>query len=369
MTDSIKHKQTQNDLSIRKLIMTIKQLWHYLLSKWKIIVICGFSGALVGLGLSFIVKPKYNASLSFALIEKGSSGSSLINLASSFGFGGLLGGGGDAFSGDNLLEIIKSRHTIEKTLLSPHVYHGKEMSLADAYLKFNKLEHALRKKNQYVSQDYFFPLEQDRETYTRFQDSILNKIFDDFIKNKKLTVLRKEKKISMVYVNFTSINEEFSKCFVENLINRTIQFYTETRTAQSRSNIYMMQQTADSVKALYDEALYSVASIPQININRVMQTAGVPRIQQENNVQLYGTVYAEVLKNVETLKLDLARETPIIQIIDTPRYPLKKIKLGKAKGIVYGGFIGGVLIVSYLLVMRRLRDMGVVYEQSFPTES
>jgi LPS O-antigen subunit length determinant protein (WzzB/FepE family) len=52
---------------------------------------------------------------------------------------------------------------------------------------------------------------------------------------------------------------------------------------------------------------------------------------------------------LETLKLDMARETPLVQMIDEPILPLKKERLGKAIGIVMGGLIGGLLIVFYLL--------------------
>ena len=80
------------------------------------------------------------------------------------------------------------------------------------------------------------------------------------------------------------------------------------------------------------------------------------QIKQERDVQLYGAVYAEVLKNLETLKLDMARETPLVQLIDQPRLPLIKDKLGKAKGIIFGGLLGGFLIVSYLLGMMFVKD-------------
>ena len=71
---------------------------------------------------------------------------------------------------------------------------------------------------------------------------------------------------------------------------------------------------------------------------------------------MYVTVYAEVLKNLETLKLEMARETPIVQIIDTPRLPLKKDKLGKIKGIFMGGVLGGFLIIVYLFGSFYLRE-------------
>lgn len=338
--------------SLKELISQLKDLWNFLLSKWVLIVVFGLSGGVIGLGLSFILKPKYKATVTFSLIENSKGGSGLASLASSFGFGGLLGGGSDVFTGDNLLEIMKSRYTIENTLLTPINFENEKISLADAYLKVykhdKKLKKKLLKKNPDVVVDNFFPLNQKRENFSRFQDSVLHVLHNDFIKSKKLTVVRKEKKISMVSANFTSLNEDFSKIFIEQLIQQTIQFYTETRTAQSRKNIEMMEHTADSIRGLYEDALYSGALISQLNVNKAIQTAAVPRAKQEYNVQLYGTVYAEVLKNLETLKLDMLKETPIIQLIDQPMYPLKKERLGKAKGLVFGGLIGGLLIVMYL---------------------
>ncbi len=339
-------------LSIKDLIINIEALWTFLLTKWIIIVIFGLGGAVVGLGISFLIKPKYTANLSFALIEKSSGSGGLASLASSFGFGGLLGSGGDAFTGDNLLEIMKSRYVVEKTLLSPMNFSGEEMTMANAHIKINDLHKKWKNHQNELQRTVNFPIEQKRETYTRIQDSILGDIYSDFINAKRLSIIRKEKKISMVYVNFTNKNEQFAKCFIENLMSQTYQFYSETRTAQSRSNINTMQHTADSIKALYEEALYNSAATSQVNINTALQTAAVPRIKQENDAQLYGAVYAEVLKNLETLKLDLARETPIVQIIDVPRYPLKMKKIGKIKGLVFGGLVGGLLIVIFLLFKR-----------------
>lgn len=47
----------------------------------------------------------------------------------------------------------------------------------------------------------------------------------------------------------------------------------------------------------------------------------------------------------------MARETPLVQIIDEPRYPFKMDRLGKAKGIVMGGFLGGIIIILYILLL------------------
>lgn len=347
----------KDELTLFELIEKFKIYWKYLLGKWLIILTFGLLGGAIGLVASLLTKPKYTAHLSFSLIDKTSGGGGLLDLASSFGIAGLGGGSGSAFSGDNLLEIIKSHYAIERTLLTQVNYKGKQVNLMEAYIEFSELRKDWIKETKHPTlQTLVYPLNQKRETFSRTQDSVLYVISEGFIKSNALSVVRKDKKVAIVNVDFSSKDEEFTKLFVENLLEQTYSFYRSSKIAQSEVNIEMMQHTADSVKALYEGSLYRSAGYSQVNINTALQYAAVPKIKNENNAQLYGAVYAEVLKNLETLKLDMSRETPIIQIIDTPRYPLKKERLGKFKGIVLGGVTGGFLIVLYLLGLLYIKD-------------
>jgi len=350
---TVQQQTTANndEISLKELLQKAKEWWQYLLTKWILILIFGLGGAVIGLVTSLLTPPKYTAKLSFALVEKSAGGGGLADLASSFGLSSMLGGGGSgAFSGDNLLEIMQSPHTIEQTLLTSVVYQGKKQNLVEAYIQFNELRKGwLKNINNKELQTLSYPIGQKRETFTRVQDSVMNSIYDKIIKSNALTIARKDKKLSFVNVNFTSKDEVFSKLFEEKLMDVTYRFYKDTRTAQSRANIDMMQAKADSIRKLYESSLYRSAGYSQVNINQALSFAAVPKIKQENNAQLYATVYTEVLKNLETLKLDLARETPIVQIIDTPRFPLEKVRLGKSKAMATGGVLGGMLIVFYLL--------------------
>lgn len=275
----------------------------------------------------------------------------MIALASSFGLGNF-GGNDDAFSGDNLLQIIQSRFAIEQTLLKPVNYHGKTKTLVEVYIDFNEMRNVWsnNKKNPELK-TLAFPVGQERETFTRTQDSVLFNIYKSIKESGALSVVRMDKKMGIVNVDFTSQDELFSKLFIEKLMDETYRFYRDTRTSQTRANVDMMQAKADSIKRLYESALYRGASYSQININVAIQTAAVPRMKQENNAQLYAAVYTEVLKNLESLKLDLARQTPLVQIIDSPRYPLEQKKLGKTMGTFMGGILGGLTILAWLLLV------------------
>lgn len=348
---------SNDELSLKEIILIVKDWWKYLLSKWLIILICGLVGGGLGIVYSLVKKPKYTAHLSFALVEGGGGFSGIESLASSLGFSALLNGNTGAFSGDNLLEILRSKYAIQKTLLSPVLYNGEQKTLVDVYIDFHKMRDAWKNNKNQLLRDLSYPIGQDRETYNRVQDSVLNDIYKLVSSPKVLTIARKNKMLNVVNVKFTDKNEVFAKFFVETLMNETSRFYSETRTAQIRANVAMMQHTADSIKSLYEATLYRGAGYAGVNVNPAVQYAAIPRIKEETNAKLFGTVYTEVLKNLETLKLDLARETPLVQIIDTPRYPLEMKRFGKAKGLIFGGFLGGLLIVFFLLIKKYFTEL------------
>jgi uncharacterized protein involved in exopolysaccharide biosynthesis len=52
---------------------------------------------------------------------------------------------------------------------------------------------------------------------------------------------------------------------------------------------------------------------------------------------------------LELAKVTLRKETPLLQIIDRPSFPLEKEKVGKLKSLVLGGFLAGFLTVLYLV--------------------
>jgi uncharacterized protein involved in exopolysaccharide biosynthesis len=81
------NEQNPNDeISLKELIEKGKEWYTYLFSQWKIIVIAGVIGAALGLTYSFVKKPIYTASLSFALEDEKSGGlGGALGFASSFG--------------------------------------------------------------------------------------------------------------------------------------------------------------------------------------------------------------------------------------------------------------------------------------------
>ncbi|HWV71330.1 MAG TPA: hypothetical protein VN040_06435, partial [Pseudosphingobacterium sp.] len=131
-----------DEISLRELLLKIGEWWGYLLSKWLIISVACIIGGILGLSYSFWKKPVYIASFSFVLEDQKAGGGigQMSNLASMIGisFGGMDGEG--LFTSDNIMEFIKSRRMIRKTLLTKVSLDGKEQLLVDRYVELNNIK-------------------------------------------------------------------------------------------------------------------------------------------------------------------------------------------------------------------------------------
>ena len=350
--------EVQNDeISLRELIEKGKEWYAYLLSQWKIILLAGIIGACLGLAYSFIKKPIYTATLSFALEdEKGGGGlGGALGLASSFGID-LGGGGGSIFTGSNLTELFKSRAMVEQTLLSPVVVDGKTISLAEMYIQNNKWREKWKDKPKFKGIQ-FLP-DTKRKYFTREHDSILGVMYQDLSKT-GLSVGQKDKKISIITIDVNSTNELFSKYFTEALVKEVSDFYVTTKSKKARMNMDILERQTDSIRRELNGAItgVAVANDNTFGLNPAMNVRRAPSARRQVDVQANTAILTELVKQTELAKVTLRKETPLIQVIDQPILPLKKEKFGKAKGIVMGGFLAGFLVVLGLIFKKIIKNI------------
>lgn len=356
----IENNKNYDEVSLKELLLMIAGWYRYLLSKWLIIVVCGITGGVAGFFYAKSKKPVYTAVTSFVLEEgdKGSGGlGQYSGIASMVGID-VGGGGGGIFQGDNILDLYKSRSMIEKTLLTTTEYDGKKQLLIDRYITFNNLRKSWAKnpKLRNIKFKSFEITNAERLTSksNRLQDSILGIIANDIDKI-YLTVTKPDKKLSLIKATVKSQDEFFAKEFNEQIVKNVNDFYVQTKTKKSLANVNILQQKADSVRAVMNGAIYSAASAtdatPNLNPTRQIQRmAPVQRSQfaLEANKLMLG----ELLKNLELSKISLRKEAPLIQVVDRPVYPLEADKLGKLKGLIFGGFLLGFLACMFLIVKR-----------------
>ena len=348
---------TDEEISIKDVILNLKDWWKYLISKWLLIVILSFFGGVIGFFYARSIKPLYIAELSFALEDdqSGSGFGGAMGLASQFGLD-MGGGAGGAFSGDNLIELMKSRSIVERTLLSSQVIQNKNQTLADYYISINQLRETWEEKP--LLKDVNFPVNADRTKFTRIQDSLLGVFHANIIKN-GLVVSKIDKKLSIITVSVKSINENFSRYFCEVLVKEVSDFYVDTKTKRSAQNLSILQHQVDSVKRMLNSAIIGVASSSDVypNANMARNILKIPSQTKQIDVQANQAILIEMVKNLEVSKITLRKETPLVQIIDTPRFPLEKKQLGKLNSALVGAVVAGLMSVFILILLKIYRQI------------
>jgi len=344
--------QIDNDeISLKELIQKTQEWIAFFKTQWKIIIGIAALGSIIGFTYASFQKPNYLAITTFVLEEdKGSGMGGALGLASSIGLD-LGGGGGGLFSSTNIIELMKSRLVIEKTLLNSVQVASKEISLADYYVKINDLKNEWRKKPKLVN--ISFPANTDRSKFSLEQDSILQTISESLVKD-NLTIGQKDKKVSIISLTIKTKNELFSKLFCEQLLKETSDFYIETKSKKSRLNVDILQRQADSIRAELNSAIIGVATANDnvYNLNAALNVKRTPSARRQVDVQANTAVLTQLVAQLELSKVSLRKETPLVQLIDRPILPLKKEKLGRLIAIVMGGFLSGFLVVIYMIIRR-----------------
>jgi len=363
---ALENNQIQNsniindEFSLKDFIINIEKWLSFLLSKWKIIFIIGVIGGLMMLAIAFYEKPTYKAILTFAMEEDkggGSGGIGALGIASSLGIdlGGV--GGGGAFAASNLAELMKSRLMVEKVLLEPINLNGKTISLAEYYIQINDLRKTW-KKTPALYNIQFLP-NADKFNFTLQQDSILQIIHNSLVNPKKLSILQKDKKVTILSIEVTSENELFSKIFCENLAKETSNFYIETKSKKSRINVDVLQKQVDSVKNALNAAITGVATeVDNVyNMNPAYNIKGAPSKRKQIDVQANTAILTNLVVQLELAKITLRKETPLIQLIDSPILPLIKNELGMKNFFILGCILGSLLTILFLVITEIYRKM------------
>jgi hypothetical protein len=344
-------QQETDEISLKELIQKAGSILGYLKSQWWKLLLISLLGGIGGYVYAKFQKPKYTAKLTFALAEEGDKMGGISSIASQFGIDLMGGGSAGAFSGDNLLELMKSRLLVEKTLLTSVDSFGKPKLLVNQYIDFNKPKKPKPRKPTDPQPVTFEASVLEKRNFTLAQDSFLAKLSSDLTKT-NLQVAKLDKKLAIVSVSFTGEDQWFAKNFTVILTQNVTEFYVETKTRQMRKNVRMLEHKVDSVKQALGRAMYGVASEVDGNQFLVRGVAKVPQAKKQLEIQVLSTMYGELIKNLELSRTMMAKDQPLIQLIDVPRFPLEKKKTSKLMTVIGGAILFFLLTTQFLLVRR-----------------
>jgi uncharacterized protein involved in exopolysaccharide biosynthesis len=338
-----------------ELVEIVNRFYRFILSQYKVFLILTIIGSSIGLIYGKLQPSTYKAVTTFIVEDKSSGrGGGLSGLASQFGIdvGGLTGGGAGMFEGDNIFEIIKSRAIVEKVLFSKieDEIPEKGQTVAAYYLNISGLNKTLASKNISIK-DLKLETLSSETNHTPIQDSVLYLLYNDIVKN--IAVERKNKKSSIITLEYTSNNPMLSIIFEKKLLKQTSDLYIDIKTGNLSRSIEKIQRKADSLESnltgIYKRSFEIDNSLKLLNANTgiKLNTSSSEAATRDKTVS--NTLYAEVVKNLETLKLSLINQTPVIQVLDAAKSPLFDQRTPARNFMLVGFAIGLGLSLFYCL--------------------
>lgn len=362
----------ESKISFADIKKIVKNYCSYLWDKKWIVVAAGIIGVIIGIIHAYIYKPTYTATYKFSIESKSGGGSGFSALSMLAGFGTSSG----TFSGDNLVELFRSRSMVEMALLKPIIIEGDTMNLLEykifadsARIKCNeiKAEREVSKPHIATLCDVYFPYGQDRETFTREQDSVIMLIASGMMRN-NIAIEKIDKKLSYAIFSINSKDEKFAKEFSSAMISTVFDFYLKSKRENAQRNLHEFQSRADSIRKELNKSLYAAAHYRDLNMNPSKSVLGVEQLKYQTDIQINTAAYSEIVKNIEVMKLDIAKSEPLIQEIDIPRYPLENDKKGKVKTGIKYGIVMGFLTIFVLCGIHFFQELNSKEEDENPVE-
>ena len=322
--------------SLRDVLVTFKEYYIELKQKFFLIFTFILLFSLTGYFYYLYKQDTYIGTISFFVEDETESInlSSVSSMASQFGFD--LGGSSSSyFSQQNVIELLKSRSIIESALNQKSIIFNKNDKLLHHYIQINGLI------EDSSSIDF-------NELYL---DSITNIVYEEIV-SEKLNIVYQNDDAGILNLNYTSLNSQFAKFFSEGLIKQMSDMYSEYRTEKTRFSLNNIKFRSDSVFSVLKRSERNLAKARDRNIRVVTSSGRLDEIKYMREVQVLNTIYLELIKNLELVKMTLLEETPIIQVVD-PILPLQSEKRPAIFWIFIFGFLG-FFITSFVIILRKL---------------
>ena len=336
-----------DEISIKDLILKTQEYIKIIWSK-KIALIA--VSLLFGLGfavISYLKPTTYTAELTFMVNEE--DGGSMGGIGAILGQFGM-GGGGDASNFEKITEIARSGKICERTLMDSATVGGTTDLLANHIIKAYEIHEGWQEDTVLVDFLFTKPF-----AATKQYNIALNKLIVFFKGAKKpgIASIEFDKKSTILKIATTAMDQELSAALTNSWYDKIQVYYILKSTEGSKKTLNELTVKADSIFSLLNGAESGLAKGSD-KLGVIKNNDRLPTSRSGRNLQMYGAMYAEVIKNKETSDFILKSKTPYFQKLDEPRLPIEEDnglgwKLSMILGMIAGGFVFSGFVIGRIL--------------------
>jgi uncharacterized protein involved in exopolysaccharide biosynthesis len=341
--------QEEEEFGIKDLVRILKTWKEVFVNNIFKILFSGIIGGALGFAYAYISVPVYNAQLKFVMRSDPGSGlsSGLAGLSSILGAGTGPGGAGSGL--ERVIELIGSDRIIGNAILTQAEVNGKQDLLVNHYISLQGYRKVWAKDTQLSKVN--FPVGVLFADLDYLQRKAIKIIIGSLIgKDNSSRLIGKsfDKKSGVVTLAVGYKNEDFAIQLTNAIYQEVIEFYSDQSLAATSNNVQVLTRKADSIRSELEATRRAFARNSDQALGLLLQEDKVENKSLSFKENMLSLMYAEVQKNLETLKYIEASSMPSFSIIDQPYSPINP---EKRNAIVYSfGFFVCLIIVTTIFV-------------------
>jgi hypothetical protein len=359
MSDIQNNSLPEDQFSFRDIVSKLVYFKNLIFKNWKIIILASVVGTGLGYALEKLLKePKiYIAKIVFNMESGGGGGSTgaggLSDLASALGFSPGSTTGGNLFSGENFIELLKTKNLYNRALLTRVSINGKSEIFANYYLRKSGILEIEQKDNEAIKNFKF--VHDDYDSTTLAERSTI-RLIQAFLMPVTM-VSAESKKASFLTLAVTTRNDTLSYTWAKLYLKIVTDFYKETKTQKTREVRDLIVHRVDSLKSALYGTQNAAARYADQNQQVVMQQGLVQQQRLQTNIGQLQGMYFDAVRNLDNINLSMAKETPLFTKIDDVELPISPEPDPTKKGLIIGGVLGLILAILYAAFKQTLNEI------------
>jgi uncharacterized protein involved in exopolysaccharide biosynthesis len=351
-TKEIQQPIQEEEFSIKDLIRILKTWKEVVVKNFFKILFAGIIGGAIGFAYAYFDTPIYNAQLKFVMRSDPGAGlsSGLAGLSSILGTG--VGQGGSGSGLERVIELIGSDRIIGKAILSEATVNGKKDLLINHYIMLQGYRKSWAKDSLLCKVNFSGGIQFADLNFTQRKAikiiiaSMIGK--DDISKQIGKSFDRKS---GVVTLEVTYKNEDLSIVLINAIYKEVIEFYSEQSLASTSNNVQVLTKKADSIRRELNATRKAFAQNTDQALGLLLQEDKVENRTLSFKENVLSLMYAEVQKNLETLKYIESSSMPSFSVIDSPYSPI----IPQRKSKIIFSMIGFMSIGAVTLLFIRGR--------------
>ena len=302
----------------------------------KIILIISFSFALIGVAVAMLSPIKFSSETIFITQNQESNSSSLSGVASLVGINlGASNFGGEIPS--SMYPQVTQSPKFKRLLLNSNIDFDNKINLKQYLIDYYKLN----TENDKINSDlYVSELEND-----------CFKIIDEII---SVNVNQKD---GFITLSSTLPVAEYSAILTKKAKEILQEIIIKNKIESANQNLIFSQQQLEEKKLIFDEIQAKLAYFSDSNLNSVNSFVINERNKLEAEFQIISAVVTELSKQVEQVKLQVSKDTPVFSTIKEAVIPIERTSPKRTQLVIIFGFIGFVISTGFILTKDILFDV------------